>query len=779
MKIKQLLFSLTLLISLIGLSTLQAQNNTGKAGDKVIIDGKTYYLHQVDKSEGLYRISLKYGITQREILDANPSITTELTEGQILKIPVISGRNSSTEEIKNEQFIYHTVEKGQTAFFISQKYNVPLETIYKYNVGSKEQLVQGSVIKMPKNQVTQKSVTPTAANDNYIYHTVKPKETIFGLARMYSVEVDDIVDNNPALASGSLEKGSVVRIPQKKNKTNGARSVANLEDGRYIYHRIEVGQTLYSISKQYGIEVSALKAANSNINGDGLVVGNLLLIPKTSQAGGTNQANLFINHTVKKGETLFAISREYNVDIDVITKVNPTTNLSNLKKGEVIQIPNSLWFAKNYNLQDNVNTPAPAKDNTSTTALKENCDGFKGKNSNLSIQVAVLLPFAIEETKKLNASKLSTPSDENRDMKSDKLVSMKSKVFIEFYQGVLLALDSLKKDGVSVDLLVHDISPDTFRLKKLLTSPEMANIDLIIGPAYPNELKVVSDFAKSRNIPVIYPFSQVNTELKNNASIYQMTPVDTLLFDNYAQHLMLNGKGKRIILLRTDASNEYENRLTQVLRNNIYWESFKKGITPDFVEFKYKEGETTGLEAIFKADVENLVLIPSNDEAQVTRLIARLKTATINSKANVTLWGLPEWLKFQTVNIEDVHALNGKIFSYYALDKTNPRTKTIITRYRNWFQTEPVAISPFFQNATVHSNYSRFSLWGYDITYFFVSAINQYGKSFNRCITSHHPYAVQSNFRFKRLNNWSGFYNEGLFIVNFTRDLKVISKPID
>ena len=122
-----------------------------------------------------------------------------------------------------------------------------------------------------------------------------------------------------------------------------------------------------------------------NINGDGLVVGNLLLIPKTSQAGGTNQANLFINHTVKKGETLFAISREYNVDIDVITKVNPTTNLSNLKKGEVIQIPNSLWFAKNYNLQDNVNTPAPAKDNTSTTALKENCDGFKGKNSNLSI----------------------------------------------------------------------------------------------------------------------------------------------------------------------------------------------------------------------------------------------------------------------------------------------------------------------------------------------------------------------------------------------------------
>ncbi|NPA35762.1 MAG: LysM peptidoglycan-binding domain-containing protein, partial [Chlorobi bacterium] len=302
--------ALLLFFSLSFLSQIYSQD----VNAKIIIEGKTYYLYKVKKGEGLYRISKNFGVSQQEILDANPDARNGLKEGQLLKIPVISGRNSNISEIQNSgKYIFHTVKKGQTVFYISHKYNVPENVIYDNNPGSRENLIEGTIIKIPVDNLEQQTVRKSG--DGFIMHKVKPKETLYGLSKKYGVPQKEIIKANPALLNGVLPVGSMLRIPVKRKMqdtttgaiTENSNTNKRLEDDKYDYYKIQPGETLYSIAKKYNSDVHSLEAANSGLDKDNLPVGYLIRIPKESIKQQKPQKNttkgLFILHKVKRKET--------------------------------------------------------------------------------------------------------------------------------------------------------------------------------------------------------------------------------------------------------------------------------------------------------------------------------------------------------------------------------------------------------------------------------------------------------------------------------------------
>lgn len=759
-----------------------------KINDKIIIEGKTYYLHKVQKAEGLYRISVNYGVSQKELLEANPSAAFGLKEGQLLKVPVIKGRNSTGEELESTDYVYHTVEKGQTVFYLSRKYNVLRETIYQNNPGSDQQLLLGTMIKIPREKIGE--LLPQGDKEEaFIYHTVKPKETMYALKKQYNLEIPEIVKHNPALESGVLPIGSVVRIPVRQKSEQAivvdSSTDEKVEDDLYLYHRIVAGETLYSIAAHYRAKAPEIEQANSAVNPDDLPIGYLVRIPKSSLKTGfektvTGKDGLFILHKAKRKETIFAISKRYNVDMDILEKVNANVDLGNLKKGTTVQIPTQEWFEQYFmrHVDEEVTDEGPIDNLHDWKAAT--CGTYDYTLEKPLLRVAMLLPFAVEESRKVNIITEEKDGESIEKEREEKIISYKSKVFVEFYQGALLALDSLKKEGVNVELFVYDTAPDSNKVNAILAKPEMAYVNLIIGPAYPQNLTAVSLFAKKHDIPVVYPFSTRNPELENNSKLFQVSPVDTLLFKEMSQEIIPQIEGKRVVMIRTEnGSSAYENQFSEMLKEKIYLESFKKGEHPDFVEYKFKQDDLASLERMLSLEKENVVIIPSIEEAQVNRIVTTVKGAAEKTKAAVTLWGQPEWLKFQTINPQDIHQLNGKIFSYYAVDYSDARNQNVVSKYRKWFKSEPIAISPLFQNATVQSNFSRYSLWGYDVTYYFISAMKNYGKQFEHCLQYHHPHAVQANFNFKRISNWGGFYNSGLFILHFTTDYKMIIQPIE
>ncbi len=783
LKMKQIKFIISSLLILffIAVNIATAQQD---AMDKIVLNGQEYYLHKVKKSEGLYRIGVNYGVSQKEILEANPEVAFGLKEGQLIKIPVISGRNSNVEELQATEFIFHTVEKGQTVYFISRKYDVPLEVIYKNNPGSDQQLINGTIIKIPKKYDTASDVAEVKEG-KYVMHTVQSKETMYALSKQYGVSISEIIDSNPVLKSGILEEGSSIRIPQSANEVEQVvvDKDQKLEDELYIYHSIKQGETMYSIAQSYRAKLNDVEEANPTASADDLALGYLIRIPKASIKASrqdiSEDDNLFILHKVKRKETLFAISREYNVDIEILKTINSDKNLNRLRKGSIIKVPNRYWFKTIYE-KDQVTEVEDIPVGNDFAEIKDiDCNSYNYYERKPSLKVAVLLPFNVEASKQVNIIEEELDDEIVEKEREEKIISRRSKVFVEFYQGTLMALDSIKKQGVNVEMFVYDTSPDTNKVKQILANPEMKYADIILGPAFAQNLPIVSEFSKRNNIPLVYPFSTNNSELSKNVHLFQLMPIDTLLFESMAKQIIASSVGKRIVLIRTeDEDSKYESQLSELIRNKVYWESFQNGTVPDFVEYKFKQDDLASLEKMFSKEKANTVIIPSIEEAQVNRIITTVKGAREKTKTNVTLWGMPEWLKYQTINPEDIHQLNGHMFSYYAVDYTNAVSAAVVDKYRTWFKTEPMSISPYFQNARVQSNLSRYSLWGYDVSYYFLSALKDYGKQFEYCLDNHHPHAIQSRFAFDRISNWGGFYNKGLYILHFTPDYKMLVSEV-
>ncbi len=788
-KINVVILSLVVVFSALSSFGAYAQQGIPEGTEKIIIEGAEYYLHKVRKGEGLYRISVSYGVSQKEILEVNPTIAFGLKEGQLIKVPVIKGRNSTEEQLSTGKYIYHTVEKGQTAYYIAKRYKVDLKDVYENNPGSEQQLLVGAIIKIPKEDVVSGPVADSG-EEGYRIHKVEAKETLYGIARKYDVDIRDIIKHNKGLESGILSVGSYVRVPLAQSEVIAEpepQLVDGSEDENYIYHKIKSGETLYSIAASYNARSQEVEMANASVNADDLPLGYLVRIPKASirrvkEADPFTDAVLF-DHKIKRRESIYDVEQRYGVPSEIIERVNTASgiDLNDWKKGMMIKVPSKKWLEDYY---ESTRLVEHDDEEVVTDEVfefeKMACDTYDYNLTRPSIAVAVLLPFNVEATRDVNYTTKEVDGDTIQVENEKRKLSMRSKVFVEFYQGALLAMEALKEEGVNVDLFVYDTAPDSNKVKQILAKPELRHADLIIGPAYSYNLKLVSDFSKSNNIPMVYPLSTSNSEMQNNPLLFQANAPDTLMIDRMAQKIIEDSRGKRVVMIRTEnRDNAFEQSLSQLVRNKVYWESFKNGEVPDFVEYQFKQDDLVSMERMFTKDKGNVVLIPSMQEAQVNRIITTVKGAADKTKTDVTLWGLPDWLKYNTINPEDIHKLNGHIFSYYAVDYADTINDTRIKAYRRWFGTEPMAISPFFETASTHSNMSRYSLWGHDVTYYFVTALRDYGKSFPHCIQHHHPHTIQSQMNFVRMANWGGFYNRGLSLVKFNPEYEVTIEGVE
>ncbi len=782
-KIKYI-FRFTLLMIFVSVTCVYSQESGEVGGkDKIIISGKTYYLHVVKKGEGFYGIAKKYGVSQKEIHEANPQAIFGLKPGDILHIPVISGRNSNPSEIEESaEFAYHTVEKGQTLYFLSRKYNVNIDEIKKYNAGLDQKLIIGAIIKIP---IPQERYLNTSENGAYIYLLVKPKETLYSISQRYSVDIKDIIIANPGLKGGILKIDSKIRIPQSKIVKKDLPVKVNktpLEDADYIYYRIKSGDTFYSIAKAYHLNQDVLDESNPDLRPDDLDIGYLVRIPKKAikrNEDGNQSEEDFIIHSIRRKETLYSIAKKYEISVKDIKEANPTIMFSNIRKGTKLRIPTPAYLAKKKIEEEKLSIPEISDENiVQWDSIGVDCNEYNYEIGREQIKVAVLLPFNIEETKKANIITRIVDDKEVETTRKEPVLASKSKSFVEFYEGVLMAVDSMKKQGINIHLYTYDTAPDTNKVIEILNKPELKTMDFIIGPAYTSNLSLVSSFSYKYGIKMIYPLSNINSELNQNPYMFQVNSPESLLQDKYAEYIVSKHVNSRIIILKSKESDPEEEHLCELIKNKLYLKYLPNGILPDFKETTFSEQDVQGIEALMNKDKQNVVVVPSTKEADVSKIITTLHGVAESSISDIKLIGLGSWLRFQTINAEDIYDMNTEIITSYAIDYELKSTKDFILKFRQWYQTEPFAVSPYFIRPDRYSRFSKYGIWGFDIMYYFLNARVRYGKKFEYCISGLNSEQVQFNFHFKRSENWGGFYNDGLFILRFAPSLDIYRVPL-
>lgn len=182
------------------------------------------------------------------------------------------------------RFRIHTVEAGQTLYAISRAYAVPVEALLEANPDAKNGLSIGQELRIPQDAVVKKDVktAPVLQGDGELLHTVAKKETLFGIARQYGVDVNALLARNPEAAEG-LREGNTLVIPAGMGGGSDPAALQAAAPERVVDHVVKPGETLYSLGKLYQVAPERIQAANGGLP-DGLKAGMTIRVPLAANA---------------------------------------------------------------------------------------------------------------------------------------------------------------------------------------------------------------------------------------------------------------------------------------------------------------------------------------------------------------------------------------------------------------------------------------------------------------------------------------------------------------
>lgn len=606
-----------------------------KSTDKVIIDGKVFYVHVVREGQTLYSISKAYGISQKEISIENPTVVFGLRIGQAIKIPVEPMLTGEDEEIEPENFIYHPIQEN---------------------------------------------------------------ETIYALSKRYGVTEEEILEQNPDLVIEDIDIGTVIKIPKKIFTPEKESFGADQES--FVYHRVEKGETLYSLSRKYDVSIRQIRRVNVQMKG-----------------------------SPKEGEYLrIPVAGEEDVIVEPEMEDNIDISLAEDTAEFMDEMPSS----------------------------------FYGK----SINVALMLPFYLDENDErvvIDSSEVDEFDNviEKITERDENWIYPRSYNYIEFYEGALLAVKSLQKNGLSINLSVFDTERDSATVQEIINNGDLRQMDLIIGPAFTHNLRLVAAYGEERRIPVVSPLASRNVILDKNPYLFQVRPT----FETEVEKLtnFLSGfYDKNIVMIHPGDS--LEDPQVDLLKRRLFYRLsfytffnevvFKEVVYNDAIT---KNDSINSIEHALSRDIQNIVIIPSDTEPFVSNIVSTLNT--LSADYDILLVGYQSWQRFRNIELQHFYDLNLHICTPFIVDYTKDNVKEFIRSFRESFYSEPEPFSYAWQ--------------GHDITYFFGTGVARYGRRFRNYCFSHRVDLLESEYMFRRTSSEGGFENKQIHIIEYKKDLEI------
>ncbi|MFP4059002.1 MAG: LysM peptidoglycan-binding domain-containing protein [bacterium] len=652
--------SIKYILSLLALVTLLSPGlsqeepvEVERSKNKVIIDGKVYYIHVVKEGQTLYSISHAYNVTQKEIAAENPEVMVGLKEGQTLKIPERPVVVDKIKLNKSDKFIYHIISEGQTLYFLSRHYNISIEDIFKHN---------------------------------------------------------------PELEYSNLQVNQVIKIPREKVGT--ASPDENIEYNEYIKHRVERGETLYSLSKLYDVTIEQIINANREGGWRGLKYGEYLLIPKNDY------------HSVQ-----------------VLTPGNDTVKI------DTVPILDTARYYKDH--------------------LKNFCDSLAFRPQHGTFNIAVLLPLYLNYQPKSGEDTLDIEESgeldnlENAEERTGfDAFRRKTLGFLEFYEGVLLGLDELKKEGYSVNLHLYDTENNPENVYRIVSEMKTRDINLIIGPVFDDNIEIVAKYSNENKIPLVLPFFTNHDILIDNPYLIQVIPSRTVELD-YAARFLSNNYDKNLVYVHSGDSLELQ--MINEFKDKIFkYTSFRIPLSNlVFKQVIYNDTLKTGLKHALTNHKTNLVIIPSEREEYVSEVVRFIDS--YNKEFEIRLFGFPTWPRFNGLETEALHAMNMVYFTPFYVDQKSPKTINFYQKFESAYGFYPWRIT---------SKGFNMGMIGHDIISYFVKSLGDYRDEICNCIPVRNADTLESKFAYIRENPYSGLENNRMYFVEYTRDyeVKIIDK---
>lgn len=593
------------------------------------------------------------------------------------------------------------------------------------------------------------SVALMAQAEKSFSHTVMRGQTLYSISTMYGVSVDDIVKLNPG-SDQNLKAGQTLHIPQQTNSADGS------VETRLHFHTIQAGETLYRITQKYQVSAEVICKANPGLSAQNFRTGQVIVIPitentvkkenqpdtpspqepapATKEQKQTTVSPCREMHKVKRKETIFSISRQYGISEKELIDANPELKTEKLKKGKYICIPH-----KKEVVQKPVE-PERIPSNEELIAKSQPSEKALG-----SIDAALILPFQLDAT------------------------NGHQQLMVEYYEGFLLAIDSLKHQGVNINLHVFDTGERTASVEDLLAKSELKQMDVIFGPGHAEHINAFSNFAKENGIRLVVPFTSKDSDVFTNPHLYQVNTPQSYLYAQVYKLFAEQFGNYNIIFVDAAEENDKDEYI-----KGMKAELDTRGIAHHtiampsvLVETDKDDVETITvptLTAVMDSTRQNIIIPTSGTNTTLVKLLPILQfvVRTEENPYQMHLFGYPEWQKYYNDHLQAFYELDTYFYSSFYTNNLLPSSKNFHNKFRHTF------------NKEMYTTYPKYGMLGFDTGYYFLKGLNDYGPKLEENLGTYDIVPVQTGFHFERVNNWGGFINKKVFFIHMTRNHELI-----
>ena len=567
--------------------------------------------------------------------------------------------------IDGKEFYIHVVDTGNTLFAISRKYAIPRDEILKANPRLTNILTLGDRLMIPLNKITRRDLDEAPDIDgNFLIHEVQRNNTLYSIAKEYNVEINDIIVANPEIEDG-LKKGTKIKIPvaKIKNATGEAEYVVPAAASPYVTHKVEPKETMYSLSKLYDVTIDSISLVNNGLVG-GLKEGDLINIP---------------------------ILRSY--------------------KKVAVQASEDLVF--------------------DSTGVKR------------SYKVSVLLPFYLEMMEQSNELEYKQSQKLNKELFN------KAQYAIDFYQGFRLAAQEYSTKGLNLELNVFDTAKDSATVKRIVRDEELQGSDLIVGPLFLSNFLQVADYAKRNKINIVSPVKLSNKVLLGNSFVSKVATSESIQTRFLGQYMFDSLRFTNMIVVYPD---KFQDRKRMELVKKQFSRAAEEiqdtnRMSP-LREVFFNPKDLYGIKSKLKVDEVNVIVAPSNDQSFVTRLLTSLNMLD-DYKFKVI--GLEKWQSFENIEINYLHQLNVHLVASEFIDDESDENRSFLSNFNDAYETIP----------------SKFAYLGYDVADYYLGLLLAGGTNFELMLGEKQVQGLSRKFHYFKTGIESGFENHSNYLIRY------------
>lgn len=632
-----------------------------------------------------------------------------------------------------QEFKYHTVQKGETVYSIAKSYNISEEAIYKYNPDAREGIEVSSKLVIPISETKEVNKYSDEAV-SFRTHKVKRKETLYSLAKQYGVEVDDIKKYNKHLYSAELRTGEEIKIPVFVKGVTEAKPTTtnnNTQIGETREHIVLPKETKYGIARKYGLTVKELEELNPKV--DVLKPGVMLKVgTKVLDDQVILTTDDFEFYEVKPKETIYGLTRKFEVDKDSLMALNPALK-DGLKSGMVLKVPNKGIGVGNLEENETEKFRSDRKSETGDEPMEvsdEKMD-LKPYLTNLRTkEVALMLPFHLDN---IEQDSIATYRDA---ILNERVL----RISLDFYSGVLMAVEDAKEMGISTNLKVYDTKQNAYEVRNLINQHSFGNVDAVIGPLLQNTIEAAASGLARENVPVISPLS--NRPMKGMSNLFQSRPTDDILAEAMLNYLENNVGNKNLIVIADAKNYQIKSRLGNMFPSARFVTPSEGFVAEDKIKPLLYENK------------ENWVILESEGVGVLTSA-----TSALNRLArtyNISLFTTNKNNSYDNDNVPNDH-LAKLHFHYPSVDK----------------EYNPEVSGKFIENYTAKYGAvpNQYAVRGYDLTLDVLLRLAS-AEDLYDSFEKYRGYTEYNENKFHYLPTMGGgFHNDAVYIMKVNEDL--------